>query len=83
MAKKYQRVGQMLQSKAGGYYLKFKTDDNSPVVIESDDVIFMDKPEDVINKMLEMGKLSEQEAQERISKVPGFVKFNLTKVTEE
>lgn len=83
MAKKYQRVGQMLQSKSGSYYLKFKTEDKSPVVIESEDVIYMDKPEDTINKFLEMGKMSEQEAKEKIAKIPGFVKFNLTKVTEE
>lgn len=83
MAKKYQRVGQMLQAKNGNYYLKFETKDKEPIVIEDGEAIFMDKPEEMFNRMLELGKISEQEAQEKIAKVPGFVKFNLTKVTEE
>lgn len=70
---KWQRVGSMLASKnkEGSYYIKVEAD------IPAGSILQMEKPREAIEKMVERGIITQEEADERINKVPDFVKFNL------
>lgn len=83
MAKTFKRVGQMLLSKGGRYYLKFENQENEPITIESGDALMLQKPADQIDRLVEAGKITEQEAAEKKEKVPAFVKFNVIQVSGE
>jgi hypothetical protein len=82
---KYQKVGAILEKKDGGVYLKFDTEfqidgltfNGLPVkAIEIED------PTAKFDRMVAAGKLTEAEADERASKVPSFVLFEVQLRTE-
>jgi hypothetical protein len=73
-AKKWETVGSMRQkdeSKGGGYYLKVEKD------IPAGSFIQLQRPADKINKLVELGHLTQEQAEERLAKIPDFVKFDL------
>ena len=88
--KKYARLGSLCQKRdKTGYYIK--VDNNSTVTIttkQGDNVtsitldggnyINVDKPEDKIKFFLEKGFITEEVAEERLEKIPEFVKFELS-----
>lgn len=83
MAKTFKRVGQMLKSKGGKYYLKFENQENEPITIESGDALMLQKPDEQIDRLVELGKITSDEGEAKKAKVPGFVKFNVIQVSGE
>lgn len=87
MSKKRYKIGSMLKSKSGNYYLKF--DDlldgetitvklaDREVTLKKDDVIFLEKPDDEIRRLVEKDIISADQGEEKIAKVPDFVKFRI------
>lgn len=69
------KVGQVLQSKGGKNYLKFE----KTVTIQEGEALFLSKPEDDINFLVEAGKITVEEGREKIAKVPSFVLYNIKK----
>ncbi len=72
--KKSKRIGQLLVSKAGKEYIKFEKN----LTIAEGDALFLSKPSDDIQGLVERGFITSEEATERISRVPEFVKRNIT-----
>lgn len=70
------RVGQVLKSKAGKTYLKFEKN----VTISEGEALFISTPQEDINFLLTSGKITQQEADEKLAKVPGFVLYNIKQV---
>jgi hypothetical protein len=67
------RVGQILLSKGGRKYIKLEQD------INKDDILFLNKPSEEIDFLVESGRITEQEGRARKEKVPDFVLANLVK----
>lgn len=70
------RVGQVLVSKSGKTYLKFEKN----VTISEGEALFISTPQEDINFLLTSGKITQEEADLKLSKVPGFVKYNIKQV---
>jgi hypothetical protein len=68
------RVGQILNNKAGDKYY-FKAD--ADIVLKKGDVLWLNKPVDDINGAVERGKLTREQADAKIAKIPNFVKYNV------
>jgi len=83
MSKKFINVGQILESKKGSLYIKVKQD----VELKADEAIYIDKATVKFERMLEAGKLSEEdfekemEAHDKGGK-KNFIKYDLTLVRE-
>jgi len=56
-----------------GYYIKV----NKDFTVKKDMFISVETPKESIERLAEKGFINEQEAEERVSKVPEFVKFYL------
>lgn len=65
------RIGEVLQSKKGGFYIKVKSD----LVLKEGDVLFLNKPEDEVNSLLQRGIITQEQADNRLSKTPEFIKY--------
>jgi len=78
MSKKYLDFASILEGKpenGGGFYIKV----NSAVTLKEGEIVYVDKPADKINKLVELGFIDEAEAESRIERVPSFIKYTLTK----
>lgn len=73
--KSWARLGSMLQAKSGGYYLKFEED----VTIKAGETVLLRKPADEVQRLADRGVIDQAKADERIAKIPEFVKFNMVK----
>jgi hypothetical protein len=75
------KIGEVLQSKNGGYYIKFsgkgKAADSLPLTINDGDVLFLKKPSERLDGMVERGIITEAQAEESKAKTPSFVKFDI------
>jgi hypothetical protein len=71
------RVGQALKSKAGKTYLKFE----KAVTIGENEALFLSTPAEDIQFLLEAGKITQEEAEIKLAKVPSFVLYNIKQVT--
>lgn len=69
------KVGQMLLSQKGSYYVKFDQD----VTIKAGETLMLRKPADEIASLVANGHLDQEKADERLAKIPDFVKFNVIK----
>jgi hypothetical protein len=69
----WRRVGEILVSKQGKAYVKIKED----VTLQKDMVLQMQDPRDRIHKAVEAGRMTEEQAEERLSKIKDFVKYEL------
>lgn len=72
MSKKWQNVGSMRKGKEGdSYYIKVDQD------IKAGSVVRCERPAERIQRLADLGKITQDEANEKIQKVPDFVKFDL------
>jgi len=70
------KVGQVLKSKGGKTYLKFEKN----ISITEGEALFISTPADDINYLLSSGKITQEEAAEKLNKVPDFVLYNIKQV---
>lgn len=73
MGKKYSDIAEIRQGDYG-LYIKVTKDIN----LKEGDNVYLDKPEDKIAKLVELGFIDEEEAEKRLSKVPDWKKYILT-----
>lgn len=84
--KNYQRFGSMLQSKDldfdgnKQYYIKLEDEFADKLGTK---FIRVERPDAALNAMLRNESIDEKEFEERLAKIPDFVKFNMTLVTEK
>ena len=67
------KVGQILEAKSGKFYLKVEKDFNAV----AGDALFLSTPQEDIAFLLENGKITKEEADLKVSKIPSFVKYNV------
>lgn len=67
------RIGQALKSKSGQTYLKIEQD----VTLKKGDALFLTKPADDIDYLVENGKLDKEAGEARKAKIPDFVIYNI------
>jgi hypothetical protein len=67
------RVGQALKSKSGVTYLKF----DKTVTIEEGETLFLSRPQDDVDYLVENGKITTEEGEARKAKIPDFVIYNI------
>ena len=70
------KVGQVLKSKAGKTYLKFE----KSISITEGEALFISTPQEDIAFLVEKGKITQEEADLKLSKVPSFVLYNIKQV---
>ena len=76
---KWTKVGSIRKSKKGSLYVKVDAD----VTLKKDSVLQIQNPRDNITSRLKAGKLTEAEANERLAKVPEFIRQEVFLVEEE
>lgn len=77
MASAYLEFGSIRESKeehGGGFYIKIDKDVN----LKEGAIVYVDTPQDKIAKLVELGFIKEEEAEERLAKVPEWKKYALT-----
>lgn len=82
---KFNKMGAILEKKDGGVWLKIGDDfDISGLSYNGKPVksLQVEDPTSKYDRMVESGKLTEKEADEKASKVPSYVLFEVTLVTE-
>lgn len=67
------KVGQALKSKGGKTYLKFE----KTVTLKEGDVLFLSKPSENIDYLVDKGDLTEEEGAAKKAKIPDFVLYNI------
>lgn len=67
------RVGQALKAKSGKTYLKF----DKTVTIGEGETLFLSRPQDDVDYLVETGKLTKEEGEARKAKIPDFVIYNI------
>jgi len=83
--KDYQRFGSMLQGKEPdfdgnkSYYIKL--DDSFAEALDAR-FLRVERPDAAINAMVRNGQITPEEHEERLAKIPDFVKFNIVLVKE-
>jgi len=70
------KVGQVLKSKAGKTYLRFE----KAVNIAEGEALFISTPAEDIEFLVTSGKITRQEADDKLAKVPSFVLYNIKQV---
>ncbi len=69
-----QQFGQVLLSKSGDtFYINVERD----VTLKAGDKVYLNKPQEEITSLVAHNFITQAEADARIAKVPGFVKFNV------
>jgi hypothetical protein len=81
---KYIKIGAIKENKNGGFYLKLdesiKLEINGELV---EGTLSLDTPQQKLAFFLEKGIIDEAKYEERISKVPEFVKYEVTAVVKK
>lgn len=68
------RVGQINEPKSGGrVYIKI----DKTITLNEGDVLFLSKPAEEVDYLVEQGKLTLEAGEERKAKIPKFVKYNI------
>ena len=77
MASKYTEFGEIREGsedKGGGLYVKIVKD----IVLKEGTTVYIDTPSEKITKLVELGFIKEDEAEERLAKIPEWKKYLLT-----
>lgn len=74
MADTWKNVGSLRKSKSGGLYIKI----NEGVTLAKDDVLQLQDPRKKLQASAEAGRMSQEEATERINKIPDYVRYDVT-----
>lgn len=69
----WRTVGEILTSKAGKMYVKFKED----VTLSANSTLMIQDPRISLGEAVSAGRLTEEQAEERMSKIPEFHRYNL------
>lgn len=70
----WKRVGSVKKSKNGnGFYL----DVAEGITLSKGDKLQLQEPREQLKKFFEMGKMSEEQYEERLGKIPDFVAFDV------
>lgn len=72
-------VGEILSSKAGKLYVKFKEDFSAP----ANSTLMIKDPRVSLEEAVAAGLLNEEKAQEMAAKIPEFVRYQLIKPPEK
>jgi hypothetical protein len=78
--KRYIKLGAIMKGKEGGLYIKL--DDNIDTLNVNGELvkgkfINLEKPEAKYKRMLEAGVMEEAEYEEKVNKIPDFVKYEV------
>lgn len=79
MANKWNKVGAIKKSQKGNLYI----DVSSNVTLAMGQRLQLQNPRDSIKKLQANGKIDEATMNERLAKLPEFVKYDVFLVTEE
>lgn len=74
----WNKVGSIRKSKKGSLYIKFDTDVN----ISKDSVLQIQNPREKIQDQVKAGKLDEAKANERLAKIPEYIRQEVFLVTD-
>lgn len=69
----WKSVGEILSSKAGKLYIKFKED----ISVSAGSTLMIQDPRVNIQEGVSAGRLTEEQAEERLAKIPDFVRYTL------
>lgn len=83
-SRKYVKLGAILEKKDGGFYLAFPKDEEIEISVNGEvaKYINIEDPTAKFERFVESGKMTEEEAQESVDKIPEFVIFEVTAVIE-
>lgn len=83
-SKTFVKLGAILEKKDGGVYLAVDTRDNPEIIVNGRPVTSfqVEDPTAKFDRMVLSGHMTEQEADEAAGKVPDYVLFEVTAVTE-
>jgi hypothetical protein len=73
MAEVWTRVGSLRKGKTGNLYIKLEKD----VTLTATDVLQLQDPRKVQKTLVEKGKISAEEADARIAKIPEYVRYDV------
>jgi hypothetical protein len=74
----WNKVGSIRKSKKGSLYIKFDADVN----LTKDSVLQIQNPREKIQDMVKSGKLDEAKANERLAKIPEYIRQEVFLVTD-
>lgn len=75
----WNKLGQLKKSKKGSLYIQLEKD----VTLKSGASLQLQDPRKGIQRGVESGKLTQEAADEKIARVPEFVKYDVFEVTDE
>lgn len=70
---KWQNIGTLRKNEAGKLYIKFDQD----VTITKGSVLQLQKPDEAIKRLAELGFLDEAKAKARLEAIPEYIKYNV------
>lgn len=71
---KWKKVGAILKSKNGnGFYIKI----DEGITLSKGQTLNVQNPRDRIQSLADSGKITEKEAEERLAKIPDFVRYEV------
>lgn len=79
------KLGAILEKKDGGVYLKFDTQNGAPEITVNGRVIKnfqIEDPTAKFERMVNSGKMSEEDAEKSVAKIPDYVLYEVTAVAE-
>lgn len=79
MSKEWKKLGSLRKGKTGSLYLKF----DDEVTLKKGDVLQLQDPRKRIATGVEAGRLKEDKAEELLSKIPEYIKYEVIKAPTE
>ena len=79
MASKWTKVGSLRKSKAGGLYIKVDSD----VTLKTGAALNLQDPRKKIAASVEAGRLTQAKANELLSKIPEYIRYDVMLVENE
>ena len=78
MAGKWTKIGSLRKSKSGGLYIKVDSD----FQLKQGDALNLQDPRKKIASAVEAGRMDETKAEEMLSKIPDYIKYDVYSVEE-
>jgi hypothetical protein len=78
MAAKWTKIGSLRKSKNGNLYIKVDSDFS----LKKDDALNLQDPRKKIASSVEAGRLEESKAEEMLSKIPDYIKYDIYSIEE-
>ena len=74
MAGKWKQVGSIRMSQKGSLYIKIE----DASTIADGDALQIEKPEDKLRRLHELGYITDEQLEDRISKLPDWLKYEIS-----